>query len=109
LSTGASNDLLRASQIARAMVCRFGMSDKLGPVTFGREDHQVFLGRDFQSEERNYSEATAEEIDREVRDILEHTSAEAQRILREHRACLDHIAQTLLEREMIQGAELEEM
>jgi cell division protease FtsH len=65
LSTGASDDLSRATQIARSMVCRFGMSETLGPATFGRESQQVFLGRDFTQEERNYSESTAVEIDRE--------------------------------------------
>jgi len=109
LSTGASDDLNRASQIARSMVCRFGMSEKLGPVTFGREQQQVFLGRDFTQEERNYSESTAREIDRAVRDILEETDSEAKKILAQHRGCLEHIAQTLLEREVIQGSELDEM
>ena len=109
LSTGASNDLSRASEIARAMVCRFGMSNSLGPVTFGRDNHQVFLGRDFTQEDRNYSEITAREIDREVKAILDETSAQAKKILSEHRACLDHIAKTLLEREVIQGSELDDM
>ena len=109
LSTGASDDLNRASQIARSMVCRFGMSEKLGPVTFGREQQQVFLGRDFTQEERNYSESTALEIDREVRNILEETDSEAKKILAKHRGCLEHIAQTLLEREVIQGSELDDM
>jgi cell division protease FtsH len=109
LSTGASNDLSRASEIARAMVCRFGMSNSLGPVTFGRDNHQVFLGRDFTQEDRNYSETTAREIDREVRTILEETSAAAKLILSKHRACLDHIAETLLAREVIQGSELDDM
>ncbi len=109
LSTGAANDLSRATEIARSMVCRFGMSERLGPASFGRESHQVFLGRDFSQEERNYSESTAREIDAEVRVILEETSSEAKRILSENRGCLDHIAKTLLEREVIQGSELEEM
>ena len=109
LSTGASDDLNRASQIARSMVCRFGMSERLGPVAFGRDHQQVFLGRDFTQEERNYSENTALEIDREVRKLLEEADNAAKKILSEHRACLDHIAQTLLEREVIQGSELDEM
>ncbi|HVR74401.1 MAG TPA: ATP-dependent zinc metalloprotease FtsH, partial [Planctomycetota bacterium] len=109
LSTGASDDLSRATQIARSMVCRFGMSETLGPATFGRESQQVFLGRDFTQEERNYSESTAVEIDREVRNILDETSREAKRILSDNRPCLTHIAQTLLEREVIQGSELDEM
>jgi cell division protease FtsH len=82
LSTGAQNDLSRASDIARRMVCRFGMSDLLGPVAFGREEHQVFLGRDLAHEERNYSESSAVEIDREVRRIIEESNEEAKEILR---------------------------
>jgi cell division protease FtsH len=109
LSTGAHNDLVRATQIARSMVCRFGMSDKLGPVTFGREHQQVFLGRDFTQEERNYSESSAEAIDREVRRILDESAAAAEKILEEHRSSLENIAITLLEQEVIQGKELEEM
>ncbi|HZN59817.1 MAG TPA: ATP-dependent zinc metalloprotease FtsH [Planctomycetota bacterium] len=109
LSTGAANDLVRATEIARSMVCRFGMSDKIGPVTFGRENHQVFLGRDFTQDERDYSESTAQEIDEEVRAILDATEADARQILAGHRACLDHIAETLLEREVIQGTELDQM
>ena len=109
LSTGAANDLSRATEIARSMVCRFGMSERLGPASFGRESHQVFLGRDFSQEERNYSENTAREIDTEVRLLMEEASGDARRILSEHRACLDHIAETLLAREVIQGSELTEM
>jgi cell division protease FtsH len=109
LSTGAHDDLNRASDIARSMICRFGMSEKLGPVTFGRDSHQVFLGRDFTQEERNYSEMTARDIDSEVRRILEEAAGEAKMIVSEHRGCLDRIAHTLLEREVIQGSELDEM
>ena len=109
LSTGAQSDLTRASEIARRMVCRFGMSDRIGPVSFGREDHQVFLGRDLAHEERNYSESSAVEIDREVRRIIEESNEEATAILREHRVCLTRIAETLLEREVLQGSELEEI
>jgi cell division protease FtsH len=109
LSTGARDDLNRASELARGMVCRFGMSERLGPVTFGREDHHVFLGRDLTQEERNYSEATAREIDAEVRRILEEADEAAKKILTDHRGCLERIAERLLEREVIQGSELDEM
>jgi cell division protease FtsH len=109
VSTGAGDDLKRATQTARTMVCRFGMSDKLGPVTFGREQHEVFLGRDFTQEDRNYSEETARKIDNEVRRIIEEANGEAERLLEGHRECLEHIAETLLKQEVIQGAELEEM
>ncbi len=107
LSTGAQNDLSRASDIARRMVCRFGMSDRIGPVAFGREEHQVFLGRDLAHEERNYSESSAVEIDHEVRRIIEESNEEAKEILKAHRGCLTRIAETLLEREVLQGSELD--
>jgi cell division protease FtsH len=109
MSTGAANDLERASQIARSMVCRFGMSEKLGPITYGRDNHQVFLGRDLGQEERNYSESSAQEIDREVRRIVEEASKASRKLLEDHRVCLDHIAASLLEREVMQGKELEEL
>ncbi len=109
LSTGAQNDLSRSSEIARSMVCRFGMSDKLGPVTFGREQHQVFLGRDLAHEERNYSESSALEIDREVRRIIEESNEAAKDLLHKHRPCLDRIAQTLLKKEVLQGSELDQI
>jgi cell division protease FtsH len=109
LSTGAQNDLVRASDIARSMVCRFGMSDLLGPVAFGREQHQVFLGRDLAHEERNYSESSAVEIDHEVRRIIEESNEAAKDILKERRGCLDRIAETLLEHEVLQGSDLDEI
>ncbi len=107
ISTGAQDDLSKASEITRSMVCRFGMSDKIGPVTLGREQRQIFLGRDIGQEERNYSEATAVEIDREVRRIIEEADHAAVDTLKKYRACLEHVAETLLAREVLQGDELE--
>ena len=105
----SSPALKRATKMARSMVCRFGMSEKLGPVTFG-EDHQpVFLGRSMMQEERNYSETSAREIDEEVRSIIESANDAAKAILADNRDCLVNIAERLLEREVIQGSELEEM
>lgn len=109
ISTGAADDLNRATQIARSMVCRFGMSSKLGPVAFGRENQEVFLGRGMGQEDRGYSEASAQEIDGEVKRILEDAASTAGGILEKHRRCLDNIAETLLEQEIIQGKELEEI
>ncbi len=106
-STGAQDDLNKASEIARGMVCHFGMSEKIGPVALGRERRQVFLGRDIGQEERNYSDATALEIDAEVRRIIEEADQEASEILKKHRACLESIAETLLEREVLQGEDLD--
>ena len=109
VSSGSANDLQRATDMARTMVCRLGMSERLGPVSYGRDRQQVFLGRDFYSEEKTYSEATAREIDAEVKRFVELAGEEAENLLREHRACLDVLAKTLLEREVMQGPEFEEL
>ena len=100
ISTGASNDITRATQIARKMVMRFGMSDELGPIVFGSEhsEDEVFLGRDF-SNERNYSEETAAKIDAEIRRIIEEAYAASEKILKEHRDKLDFIAAFLVKNE----------
>ena len=89
------------------MVCRFGMSDRLGPVAFGREQQQVFLGRDFAQEDRNYSEQSAEAIDEEVRRLIEEAAAEALRLLTENRECLENITKTLLKEEILRGDEFD--
>jgi len=109
LSTGAGNDLERATHIARSMICRFGMSEKLGPVVYGRESQQVFLGRDMTQEERNFSESTAQEIDAEVRRLIEEANKEAMAIIEKNRICLNRIAETLLEKEVMQGEDLDEL
>ena len=100
ISAGASNDITRATQIARKMVMRFGMSDELGPIVFGSEhsEDEVFLGRDF-SNERNYSEETAAKIDAEIRRIIEEAYAASEKILKEHRDKLDFIAAFLVKNE----------
>ena len=108
-STGASDDLNRATQIARGMVCRFGMTEALGPVALGREQHQVFLGRDLSQEDRNYSERSAEAIDEEVRRLIDEADDTAAKLLSDHRPCLDRLAETLLEKEVLQGKELKAM
>ncbi|MEM7231496.1 MAG: ATP-dependent zinc metalloprotease FtsH [Planctomycetota bacterium] len=108
-STGAANDLERATRLARSMVCRFGMSERIGPVAFGREQTQVFLGRDFTQEDRDYSELSAQQIDTEVRTLLEESANFALKLLTDHRDCLENVTQTLLEKEVIQGKELDEL
>ncbi|MBE6640038.1 MAG: ATP-dependent zinc metalloprotease FtsH [Ruminococcaceae bacterium] len=102
ISGGASNDIQRASQIARKMVMRFGMSDKLGPILYGSEhsDGEVFLGRDF-SNDRNYSEETASLIDAEIKRIVEEAYKMAEEILRADRAKLDFIAEFLVKNEVM--------
>ncbi|MCX7969173.1 MAG: ATP-dependent zinc metalloprotease FtsH [Armatimonadetes bacterium] len=108
VTTGAQNDLERVTDLARRMVCEFGMSERLGPVTLGRKAGPVFLGRDI-VEDRNYSESVASEIDKEVRRIVEECYQRAKKLLQENRIALDAIANRLLERETIDGEELDEL
>ena len=105
ITTGAHNDLQKATQIARQMVCRFGMSEKLGPMIFGKENGMVFLGRDLM-EERNYSEETARLIDSEVKRIIEEAYAKAQKLLTENRDKLELLAKMLLEKETLDADEI---
>jgi cell division protease FtsH len=105
LTTGAGNDIERASNMARKMVCEWGMSEKMGPITFGKKEEQIFLGREI-SQHRDYSEATAQEIDREVHQIVERANNEARRILEENREVLIRIAESLLERESLDVKEI---
>lgn len=106
ISTGASNDLERATEIARKMVTKYGMSEKLGPVVFGSEHDEVFLGRDF-AQNRNYSEEIASLIDEEIRSFVDRGMERAKEILTRKRALLDRVAQTLIEKEKISGEEFE--
>jgi len=104
-STGPSNDIEQVGRIARAMVKRWGMSARLGPLTFGKSEELIFLGREI-SETRDYSEETARVIDEEVRALVLDAAARAKAILTEHRDLLDRLAVTLLEVETLQGEEL---
>ena len=109
ISTGAQSDIQRASQIVRSMITQYGMSDVLGPISFGEgQDHQVFLGRDF-NHQRNYSEEVACEIDKEVRKYIEEAYEECRRILNENIDKLHLLAEALMERETLEAAELEEL
>jgi cell division protease FtsH len=101
-STGPSNDIDTATKIARAMVTRWGMSERLGPRTFGKSEEMIFLGREI-SEQRNYSEKVAEEIDEEIRKLIEAAQDRARATLREHRPLLDKLAAVLLEVETLEG------
>jgi cell division protease FtsH len=105
ITTGAQNDLDRATKIARQMVTEYGMSDKLGPMTLGQKQGEVFLGRDFASHP-DYSQQVAFEIDSEIRDLIDHAHDEALEILTEHRSRLDAMAAALIERETIEKEEL---
>ena len=108
VTTGASNDLERATQIARQMVTQFGMSDKLGLVTLGRKQHEVFVGHDI-VDDRNYSEEVAHTIDLEIRAIIDSCMNKAQEILTENRERLEEITQRLLKEEVLEGDELDEL
>ena len=108
ITTGASNDLEKVTQTAKAMVMRYGMSDKLGPRVFGHDHGQPFLGREF-SAEPDYSDEIAREIDDEVRRIIELAHQEAKSILTEHREALTTISEVLLRRETIEKEEFEQL
>ena len=106
ISTGASNDIERASKIARDMVTKYGMSEKLGPITFGSTQEEVFLGKEMNSQ-RNYSEKVAAQIDEEVKDIISRAYNFAERILKENIDKLHKIAEILLEKEKVTSEEFE--
>ena len=106
-TTGAGNDIERATELARRMVCEWGMSDVLGPLTFGhKEGGSVFLGREI-NQNRDYSEQTAQTIDREVRDIVERNYRRARDILQDKVAILHSLASALLEYETLDGEEVD--
>ena len=106
MSAGASNDIERATAIARAMVCRWGMSEKLGPLSFGKAEGEVFLGRDF-SARPDYSEETARQIDTEVRGIVMGSYERAKKLLMENMETLKRIADSLVEYETLDAADLD--
>ncbi len=106
MTTGASDDLSKVTSIARNMVTQWGMSQKLGPRTFGKRESLVFLGRDI-SEQRDYSERIAEMIDDEVRELIDRARDSARAILSANRDKLDVLANTLMEKETIEGKELQ--
>jgi cell division protease FtsH len=105
MTTGAGNDIERSTDLARKMVCEFGMS-QLGPITFGKKEEQIFLGREI-SQHRDFSEATAIEIDKEVRRLVDEGYAAAKGILEQNRGTLVAIANALLEREVLDASEIQ--
>jgi len=107
LTTGASNDIQRATDTARRMVCEWGMSERLGPLHFGKREGEVFLGRDFGDGGKEYSEQTAIEIDAEVRRIVTENYARAKEILTANLDKLRSLADALLEFETVDGAEID--
>ena len=108
ISSGASNDLQRATALARQMICEYGMSEKIGPVTFGHRQDQVFLGRDI-ARDKDYSEEVAAEIDKEVRAFLDDAYAATEKLLNENMDKLHLIAQALIERETLEKEEIADL
>ncbi len=104
MTTGAGNDIERATELARKMVCEWGMSD-LGPLSFGKKEEQIFLGREI-AQHRDYSEATAVRIDEEVRKIIGRAYDRARRLIEEHSDGVVRVAEALLEREVLDGDEI---
>ncbi len=107
-STGAANDIERATDLARSMVTQWGMSDRIGPVAFGKEEGEVFLGRQLTAR-RPFSEETARQIDQEVHRLIQEALTRAEQILTEHRDRLDRLAEALLEKETLTGEEVDQV
>jgi cell division protease FtsH len=108
LTTGAGNDIEHATQLARKMVCEWGMSEKLGPLTFGKKEEEIFLGREI-AQHRDYSEGTAELIDEEVKKIVNKGMDRAETILNDHVDILHRLSENLLEREILDGSEIDKI
>jgi cell division protease FtsH len=105
LTTGAGNDLEKATEMARKMVCEWGMSEKLGPLTFGKNVEYIFLGREV-ARQKDYSEETALQIDVEIKRIISDCAQRARQILEENLEKLHALARALLERESLDGEEV---
>ncbi|MGH7219856.1 MAG: ATP-dependent zinc metalloprotease FtsH [Nitrospiraceae bacterium] len=106
MTTGAGNDLERATDLARKMVCEWGMSEKMGPLTFGKQNEQVFLGRELGSQ-RDFSESIAMEIDQEVKRLVTENYERAKRLLTENMTSLKRLAEALLEKEVLDGSDID--
>jgi cell division protease FtsH len=107
-TTGAGNDIEKATELARKMVCEWGMSDALGPLAFGQKDEQIFLGREI-SQHRDYSETTAQEIDHEVKRIVTECYERAEKVLKKNINVLHQLAESLLARESLSGEEIDQI
>jgi len=108
MTTGAGDDIEKATDLARRMVCEWGMSDRLGPMTFGKKEEQIFLGRDF-TQMKDYSEQTAIEIDTEIRSIIMDAYERAKDLLRASLTVLHKMAEVLLEKEVLDGTEIDDI
>jgi cell division protease FtsH len=108
ITTGAGNDIERATDLARKMVCEWGMSEKLGPLTFGKKNEEIFLGREIATH-RDFSEQVAIEIDHEVRRLVTENYERATRMLTEHMGVLKALAEALLEKEVLDAPEIDQI
>ncbi|MGZ8427404.1 MAG: ATP-dependent zinc metalloprotease FtsH, partial [Candidatus Binatia bacterium] len=106
VTTGAGNDIEKATDLARRMVCEWGMSEKLGPMTFGKKEEEIFMGRDF-TQKVGYSKNTAIEIDAEIKRIIQESYQHARDLLTTHLLLLHSIAEQLLEKEVLDGSEID--
>ena len=108
MTTGAGNDIERATELARKMVCEWGMSDKLGPLTFGKKEEHIFLGKEM-AQRRDFSEETAEEIDDEIKKIVTENYARAKKLLESNMGALHRLARALLEKEILDAVEIDRL
>ena len=106
VTTGAGNDIEKATDLVRRMVCEWGMSEKLGPMTFGKKDEEIFLGRDL-TQKSDYSKSTAIEIDGEIRRIIQESYQRAKELLTTNLRLLHKVAEKLLEKEVLDGSEID--
>ncbi|MEQ8164067.1 MAG: cell division protein FtsH, partial [Smithellaceae bacterium] len=105
-TTGAGNDIERATGLARKMVCEWGMSEKMGPLSYGKKEEQIFLGREFATH-KDYSEDTAKNIDAEIMSLVMRNYERAKKLLSDHIDILHKIANELLEKEVLNGEEID--
>ena len=107
-TTGASNDIERATEIARKMICEYGMNEKLGPLSFGKKEEEIFLGREI-SQHRDYSEETAQKIDQEVNNLIDESYKKTHKLISNNLNTLNNLAKALLEKETLNGHEIDEI
>jgi len=107
-TTGSGNDIERATNLARKMVCEWGMSEEMGPLSYGKKEEQIFLGRDI-GVHKDYSEETAQRIDKEITRLVSESYEKAKKLLSDHIDILNKIASELLEKEVLNTAELDDI
>ncbi len=108
MTTGAGDDIRRSTELARKMVCQWGMTDALGPITYGEKQEEIFLGREI-AQHRDYSEETARRIDKEIRQIVDDATKDVDALLHENIETLHRLTNALLERESLDGDEIDKI